>query len=165
MNSEKRIVEINGVKMEVDLSTCRRIDEFRVGDAVKILHKGNDYRSDTIFVGTIVEFVNFKELPTIKIAVFKQDYHGSAEIEFIYYNKNTKEYEIIPAMKSDLTLEKAPLLTNSTTKLKKRKTKLPNSRRSVTGSLHITASILQLMKKLKRRTNNECCCYYGALDL
>lgn len=124
MNSEKRIVEINGVKMEVDLSTCRRIDEFRVGDAVKILHKGNDYRSDTIFVGTIVEFVNFKELPTIKIAVFKQDYHGSAEIEFIYYNKNTREYEIIPAMKSDLTLEKSAVVDKFNNKIEEKKNEI-----------------------------------------
>jgi len=33
----KQIIEINGVKLEVDLSTAKRIDEFRVGDTVKVL--------------------------------------------------------------------------------------------------------------------------------
>ena len=32
----KQIIEINGVKLEVDLSTAKRIDEFRVGDTVKV---------------------------------------------------------------------------------------------------------------------------------
>ena len=34
--ADKRIIEINGVKLEVDMTTARRIDEFRVGDTVKV---------------------------------------------------------------------------------------------------------------------------------
>ena len=34
---EKRIVEIDGVKIEVDLRTAKRIDTFAVGDNVKVL--------------------------------------------------------------------------------------------------------------------------------
>ena len=35
----KTMVEIDGVKMEVDLRTARRIDTFAVGDNVKVLCK------------------------------------------------------------------------------------------------------------------------------
>ena len=35
----KRIIEINGIKLEVDLTTAKRIDEFKVGDNVKVLRK------------------------------------------------------------------------------------------------------------------------------
>ena len=33
---EKRIIDINGMKMEVDLRTAKRIDTFKVGDNVKV---------------------------------------------------------------------------------------------------------------------------------
>ena len=33
----KRIIEINGIKMEVDLRNAKRIDTFKVGDPVKVL--------------------------------------------------------------------------------------------------------------------------------
>ena len=36
---EKRIVEIDGVKIEVDLRTAKRVDSYKVGDNVKILEK------------------------------------------------------------------------------------------------------------------------------
>ena len=55
----KRIIEINGIKLEVDLSTAKRIDEFRVGDNVKVLRKGYNDNFE-VLAGVIVEFVNFK---------------------------------------------------------------------------------------------------------
>ena len=36
---EKRIIEVNGIKMEVDLRNAKRIDQFKVGDSVKVLVK------------------------------------------------------------------------------------------------------------------------------
>lgn len=36
---QKRIIEVNGVKLEVDLRNARRVDEFRVGSPVKVLVK------------------------------------------------------------------------------------------------------------------------------
>ena len=33
----KKIVEVNGIKLEVDMRYAKRIDEFRVGDTVKVL--------------------------------------------------------------------------------------------------------------------------------
>lgn len=103
MEDTKRTIEINGIKVEVDLSTAKRIDEFRVGDNVKILRKG--YQSYEVLNGVIVQFVNFKELPTIQIAVFKQDYNGS-KIEFINYNANTTDVEMTLCSEHELRLEK-----------------------------------------------------------
>ena len=47
----KRIVEIDGVKIEVDLRKAKRVDSFQVGDNVKILEKkyNDDYWNDSLF--------------------------------------------------------------------------------------------------------------------
>ena len=72
-NENIKTIEINGVKLEVDLRTCRRIDTFKVGDNVKILKKQyNEYR---VYSGVIVDFVNFKERPAIVVAYFDHDYN------------------------------------------------------------------------------------------
>lgn len=42
MDDGKRIIEIDGVKIEVDLRTAKRIDTYRVGDNVKILNKDRE---------------------------------------------------------------------------------------------------------------------------
>jgi len=96
---EKRIIEINGIKMEIDMSTAKRVDEFKVGDNIKVL------QNKQIKQGVIVDFVNFKELPTIQIAIFSTDYWGS-KIDFIHYNAKTEDIEIMPCAKLDLELEK-----------------------------------------------------------
>jgi len=98
----KRIVEINGVKVEVDLSTVKVIDEYKVGDNVKVLHS-SEYQTPVIRAGVITEFVNFKELPTIVIAELKTDYLGT-DIDFVYYNSQTKGVEITPCLEHDLKL-------------------------------------------------------------
>jgi len=105
---EKRIIEINGIKLEVDLSTARRIDEFKVGDNVKVLRKGYG-ETFNVYAGVITEFVNFKELPTMIIAVFKQDYSGS-DIEFINYNSKTEGIEITLCCEHELRLEKCRVI-------------------------------------------------------
>lgn len=90
--SEKTIVEINGIKLEVDLRHAKRIEEFKVGDNVKILIKGygDDYKSHG---GVIVGFDQFENLPTIVICYCEVSY-SSAEIKFAYINSKTKDIEI-----------------------------------------------------------------------
>lgn len=54
MENGKTIIEVNGVKLEVDLRTARRIDEIRIGDRVKVLIKGySDYK---VHAGTVIGF-------------------------------------------------------------------------------------------------------------
>lgn len=91
---EKKIIEINGVKLEVDLRSARRIDEFKVGDTVKVLDSRND--KNEMRTGVITDFANFKDLPTIMVAVYKAgSYWEKPSIEFIPYNADTKGIEIV----------------------------------------------------------------------
>ena len=100
---DKRVIEINGIKMEVDMRSARRVDEFKVGDNVKVLEKS--YSNHKILNGVIIEFVNFKDLPTIQVAVFETSYTGS-NIRFININENTTEHEILPASRHEMEIEK-----------------------------------------------------------
>jgi len=84
-------IEVNGIKLEVDLRTARRIESYRVGDRVKILIK--DYSGYTPHPGVIVGFDAFEHLPTITVAYLDVGY-SKAEIKFAYINSQTEETEI-----------------------------------------------------------------------
>lgn len=104
---DKRIVEIDGVKIEVDLRTAKRIDTFKVGDNVKVLcKKYND--NFEVKPGIITDFANFKERPTIVVAVFNEgSWSSSPSIEFIYiYEGMEDKYEIVYTSDEDLRLTK-----------------------------------------------------------
>lgn len=105
MSEEKRVIEINGVKLEVDLRNARRIDEFRVGDNVKVL----DTRSgkNEVRSGVITDFANFKDLPTIIVAMYKAgDYWTKPSIEFIYFNSDTEGIEIVGVSAEEIIVSK-----------------------------------------------------------
>lgn len=104
----KAIIEVNGVKMEVDLRTARRVDELRVGDRVKVLTKGySDYK---VHAGTIVGFEPFQNLPTIIVAYVDRDY-ATVGVKFVYFNSQTKETEIVKAIDDDqLDIDKCGVL-------------------------------------------------------
>lgn len=94
MDENKRIIEINGIKLEVDLRSARRIDEFRVGDSVKVLDTRRG--KNDVKPGVITDFANFKELPTLVVAMYKPgDYWTKPTIEFITYNADTEGIEIV----------------------------------------------------------------------
>lgn len=109
MESNIRTIEVNGVKLEVDMRYARRIDTFKVGDNVKVLDKRNgknDMRS-----GVITDFANFKELPTMIVAVFKNgDYWSAPTIEFIPYNSETEDVEIVGVSCEELMVSRESIL-------------------------------------------------------
>jgi hypothetical protein len=92
----KRIIEINGIKMEVDLRTAKRIDTFKVGDPVKVLDMS--YSTPQIRAGVIVGFAEFQSLPAIEVMVLTEDYSG---VGFAFKTITQKkegekiEYEIV----------------------------------------------------------------------
>lgn len=93
-NENIRVIDVNGVKLEVDMRYARRIDQFKVGDTVKVLD--NRSEKNEMRTGVITDFANFKELPTMMIAVYKPgDYWSVPTIEFIPYNADTKDIEIV----------------------------------------------------------------------
>lgn len=119
--NEKRIIEINGVKLEVDLRTAKRIDEFKLGDNVKVLKKnGTDFK---VLPGVIIDFVDFKELPTIQIATFEIDYWG-AKMEFINFNANCKDVEISKVSEHELELEKDKVMDRLDKEISKKQNEL-----------------------------------------
>ena len=94
MDDNIRTIEVNGVKLEVDLRYAKRIDVFKVGDTVKVLDKRND--KNDLKTGVITDFANFKDLPTMMVAVYKPgDYWSTPTIEFIPYNSETEGIEIV----------------------------------------------------------------------
>lgn len=108
MESSKTIIEVNGVKLEVDLRQAKRVDTLCVGDRVKVLRKG--YSEYVVHAGTVIGFEPFEALPTVIIAYLVKDY-SKVSIEFLYYNAQTKETEIIKSIDDDqLEIDKAHVL-------------------------------------------------------
>lgn len=108
----KQVIEINGVKMEVDTRYARRIDTFQVGTKVKLLEKQSVYGgSDTkVYSGVIVGFEPFETLPTIIVCYLEHDY-ASANVKFAYVNTATdKKWEIVASLDDDLPIQRADVL-------------------------------------------------------
>lgn len=123
MNEDKRIVEINGIKLEVDLRSARRIDEFKVGDTVKVLDNRNE--KNEVRTGVITDFANFKELPTIIVAVYKAgDYWTKPNIEFIPYNAETSGIEIVGVSAEEIIVSKETIVQKFDDEIAKKRDEL-----------------------------------------
>ncbi|HKT53830.1 MAG TPA: hypothetical protein VJP88_05225 [Caulobacteraceae bacterium] len=106
--SERTVIEVNGVKMEVDLRYARRVEEIRIGDRVKVLTKS--YSGHDVRPGIVIGFEPFQKLPTIIIAAIHQEYN-KVEVKTYHYNADTKDVEIVHAVDDDLSVDRASLLT------------------------------------------------------
>lgn len=103
-----REIEINGIKVEVDLRTCKRIDTFKIGDNVKVLKK--DYSGNySVHSGVIVDFVNFKEYPALVVAYFDNSYSG-VEIRFETITKDSQNVDIAPCLPHEMKINKDRVL-------------------------------------------------------
>lgn len=105
----KRTIEINGVKLDVDLREATEIHTYRVGDRVKVLIKKY---SDTFEVrpGIILGFEPFQKLPSIVVAYIEQSY-SECDLKVVVINEASKEVELCPISADvELTLEKTRVL-------------------------------------------------------
>lgn len=100
---EKRIIEVNGVKLEVDLSQCRVVENYKIGSNVKVLIK--DYESYKSFPGVIIGFDNFQKHPAILIAYLLTEYN-SATIKIITFTGEDAGIEICLANTNELRFDK-----------------------------------------------------------
>lgn len=91
-DEQKTIIEINGIKLEVDLRTAKRIDTLRVGDRVKCLNK--EYQSWKTLPGVVVGFEPFPSFPTIVVCYLDSGY--APDLHFKSFNSETKDFEIVP---------------------------------------------------------------------
>ena len=123
MNDIKRIIEVNGVKLEVDLTSAKRIDEFRVGDTVKVLDNRND--RNEVRTGVITDFANFKDLPTIIVAIYKAgDYWSKPTIEFFPYNSNTEGIEIVGVSAEEIIVSRETIVQKFDDEIAKKRDEL-----------------------------------------
>ena len=123
MNENKRIIEVNGVKLEVDLTSAKRIDEFRVGDTVKVLDNRND--KNEVRTGVITDFANFKDLPTIIVAMYKAgDYWSKPNIEFFPYNSNTEGIEIVGVSAEEVIVSRETIVQKFDDEIAKKRDEL-----------------------------------------
>ena len=110
MQTETTVIEVNGVKMEVDLRHAKIIHtNIRVGSKVKVLAKGG-YGGPEVYPGVVVGFEPFTDLPTIIVAYVTSSY-ASVELKFAYINsKSADKWDLVPAVDDELPLNKADVL-------------------------------------------------------
>jgi hypothetical protein len=108
--SEMTLIEINGVKMEVDLRQAKIVHEnLRVGTKIKILVK-NDYSEPAVWPGVIVGFEPFPSMPTIIVAYMDTSYSGG--LKFAHINSTSaKRYELVPSVDDELPIAKEDVLS------------------------------------------------------
>ena len=98
-DEHKKIIEINGVKLEVDLRMAKVIDSYRIGESVKVLEKY--YSGYTVSYGAIIGFTDFQKQPTIELLVV----NNSGEVRFLAYNASTQDAEIAPLNKQEIRFD------------------------------------------------------------
>lgn len=110
MDDFKRIVEVNGIKVEIDLRTAKRVDQFKVGDKVKLLIKkySDTYQS---YPGILIGFDEFQNTPTIIAAYIDKDYSGT-DLKFAYINSKSQEIEIAPMQDFEAVFDLSSLLSS-----------------------------------------------------
>ena len=121
-NEFMRTIEVNGVKMEVDLRYAKRIDTFRIGDSVKVLDKRSG--KNEMRPGVVTDFADFKDLPTMTIAIHKQDWWGMPDIEFITYNADTEDIEVVGVSAEELVVSKYTIVDKFEDAIRKKRAEL-----------------------------------------
>ena len=92
MDKQTTVIEINGVKLEVDLRHAKRVDNLKIGDRVKCLVKG--YSGMSTHAGIVVGFEPFPSLPSIVVAYLDTGY-ASGTLKFQTFNAETKDFEVV----------------------------------------------------------------------
>jgi hypothetical protein len=104
MDDTKRIIEINGVKIEVDLRTAKVIDQYRVGDSIKLLRKR--YSDWEVCPAVILAFTEFKKLPTLELLYIA----NTSDVQFIAFNAESKDMEIAPFNQYEMNFQKEDVI-------------------------------------------------------
>ena len=98
---ETRIVEINGVKMEVDLRHAKVVEQYKIGSPVKVISQQyeNDYK---VSPGVIVDMTEDGEgSGVIQILVLDESY-SSVDIKIVTFGSKTKNVTIAPFAKYEM---------------------------------------------------------------
>ena len=98
------IVEIKGIKVDFDERSAKTLESYKVGDHVRVLIKkyGDAYE---VRYGMLIDFANFKEMPTIVVAYISDGY-SETPLQFAYINSSSKDIEICPLDPKDELLDR-----------------------------------------------------------
>jgi hypothetical protein len=123
-----RTVEINGVKLEIDLRSARvaTVDTLKVGSKVKLLEPATDYASAKIHSGVVTGFAAFTDMPTIEVAYLEEKYGGS-DLKFMAINAAPGKklpWSIVAAHDDDFGLSKDQILRNFAAEIQKKQNEL-----------------------------------------
>ena len=93
---DNKIIEINGVKFEVDArtATLRQVQTIKIGARVKVFKKSYTDQH-TVYHGVVVGFVPFEKTPTVIIAYIETTYGSAADIKFLYFTAKSEEQIIV----------------------------------------------------------------------
>lgn len=100
METGTKIIEINGIKMELDArsASIQQVDTYRVGDNVTLLILETSFGSGKktkALPGVIVDFANFPGNPTIVVCYLTDEY--APELKMAYINKENADSQIVHA--------------------------------------------------------------------
>jgi hypothetical protein len=122
-NENKRIVEVDGVKLEVDLRTAKVIDHYKIGDPVRVLHPGEGYGSG-IKAGVIVAFCEFEKNPAIEILELDTDYSGTTFRTVTIVSGQGNKVQIAPYSKYEGLISQADVVTRFDRDIQKKELEL-----------------------------------------
>lgn len=110
MEKQTTIIEVNGVKLEVDLRHAKRVDNLKIGDRVKCLVKSSYGGGMSTHAGVVVGFEPFPSLPSIVVAYLDTGY-ASGTLKFQTFNSETKDFEVIADLDNNaLEVDKAHII-------------------------------------------------------
>jgi uncharacterized coiled-coil protein SlyX len=104
MSNEKQIIEVNGVRLEVDMRYARRVEELRIGSPVKVLAKST-YGGAKVHAGVVIGFEPFQDMPTILVA-YVEDNYSTADVKIVSINSMQKDFDVVAAVDLDFAVDK-----------------------------------------------------------
>jgi hypothetical protein len=107
----KRIVEINGVKVEIDLRNAKVIEHYKVGDPVRVYHPKSDYRGAEIRAGVIVGFCEFEKTPAIEILELEDSYNSITFKSVVVSGELNNDLQIAPYDRYEGLISQANVVT------------------------------------------------------
>jgi len=103
MSDTNNIIEINGIKFEVDArtATLRQLSTIAIGAKVKVL------KDDKVHYGCVIGFEPFQENPVVIVCYLDTSYYSSTpELKFLYYSSKSKEQLIVSSEADDAGIER-----------------------------------------------------------
>lgn len=121
------IIEINGIKLEIDERTARTVESYKVGDRVKVLVKRHS--TYEVHAGVIIGFAAFKALPTIEIMYLSANSWDTDALKFVAVNAESTDIEIAPMNDAEVVLDRADVVARIDREIRSARHKLEDLER------------------------------------